>query len=242
MKKLLVLTSALLALSASMALAQGLNLGHANCGTTAASLDRTSQCNDNAQTFNLVAHFKSPTAIPDFSGLNAAVDVAVAGASLPPWWQVGTGGCREGGLKPIGIGPISGCQALWLSGNTGGYVIEPHPSGAPNKFRLRAQWAHPGTANLLADTRYVGLLLALDTHYTFDEGLGDPVCAGCQVAACLVLNNLTLFGQGGLIVPVNTQDVRQFATWQGGAVGGSGCPGETPARKGTWGGVKALYR
>jgi hypothetical protein len=33
-----------------------------------------------------------------------------------------------------------------------------------------------------------------------------------------------------------------FVTWQGGAIGGAGCPGATPAQNRTWGQVKSIYR
>jgi hypothetical protein len=33
-----------------------------------------------------------------------------------------------------------------------------------------------------------------------------------------------------------------FATWQGGAIGGAGCPAATPTQNKTWGQVKSIYR
>ena len=77
--------------------------------------------------------------------------------------------------------------------------------------------------------------------------LGNP-CApqsGCLDPVCIVLNEIKLTQPAGTPggSPVVTNPLTEnFVTWQGGAVGGAGCPGATPAVNRTWGSVKAIYR
>jgi hypothetical protein len=41
---------------------------------------------------------------------------------------------------------------------------------------------------------------------------------------------------------MNMPQERQFVTWQGGGIGGNGCPLEVPVKRATWGAIKAIYR
>ena len=70
---------------------------------------------------------------------------------------------------------------------------------------------------------------------------GPGGCSGCSDHACIVLNSILLVQTPGLGDYTLTTGPQQYVTWQGGASGAPGCPAATPARKATWGAVKALY-
>src|SRR6185503_17202387 len=111
-----------------------------------------------------------------------------------------------------------------------------------------ANWARysPGVVRTTGTTVTAGVqyqlaIITLDAHNTVTTIDGtQTACAGCLDPACIV------FDQVELDVPVAQQppdgknivyasDQRQFVTWQGGAIGGSGCPIQIPVRRATWG-------
>ncbi|NOT34063.1 MAG: hypothetical protein HOP12_07825 [Candidatus Eisenbacteria bacterium] len=242
MKKLLVLTSALLLMGASIAsaAAPGANLGWTNCGLTATSSNIALACDDNTLTRNLIVSFRVPNAVSDFVGVSTVIDVAVAGGALPAYWQLGAGQCREGSVALGTVGTLGGCTNTYSGANqAGGYVFD--SSQGPNRIRFRADWVRDTGGALVANTLYSGLVLGISTVGAFDEGFGS--CAGCSTPACFVLNGFEAFSLLGGSLGNYGADVRNWATYQGGIPGPGGeCPGVTPTRSNTWGGVKALYR
>jgi hypothetical protein len=215
----------------------GVNLGWNNCGTTVATSNKSFACDDNATSFQLVGSFKHGFDVADFVAVSAAVDVSVGAPSVPDWFALGTGGCREGELTLNNVGAVAGCTNPYSGANQGGgYVIENGPT--PDRFRIRLDWARDLPGFLNGSVRNTAFLLGLSSANSFDEGFG--MCAGCNVPACLVLNAVEVFSQSqGRTRIIETPEVRNWATWQGGT---GSCPGATPARKATWGQVKALYR
>ncbi len=116
------------------------------------------------------------------------------------------------------------------------YTIE------PDYARVVFRWSHLGFSNPAAQLSQGQGTLEFDP-----ANPSDPVCAGCQDAACIVLNHVEVD------VPVAQQppdgknnyfspEIANWVTWNGGGVSGGGCPGATPTRTATWGRVKSLYR
>jgi len=240
MKKLLVLTSALIICGASIAsAAPGGNLSWVNCGTTATSSNYTFLCDDNTLTRNLVGSFTLGGGLTDYVGLSATIDWQIGSAGTPDYFQYGPGGCREGAIGPINVGNIAGCINPYAgsAGQGGGFVNEPK---GPNRWRIRADWARADVFNAAPAIRYTGFVFQFNTSGALDEGFGS--CVGCDVPVCYVLNQIELYGLSGGVEVFNNGDFRNWATYQGGGIGGSGCPAETPAKSTTWGAVKALYR
>jgi hypothetical protein len=255
MKKVILLSAALLALTASLASAQGdIRLGWANCGTAAASRNVNFACDNNTSSFSMFASFRIDNALTKYVGCSSVIDYAVAAPiASTPWWQIDAG-CRAGSLAPNPVPPtVSGCTNPYTttpaSNQAGGQVFEASPLPNPaNKRRLRVDWAMDRQNDLAGGaTRYAGQNLVLNTLNTVDE-LNDPPgpspCPGCQQPACFVLNAMEV-GSPDLPPPgtlLLTTAANNSVTWQGGAVGGSGCPGETPTRNATWGSIKSMYR
>lgn len=123
------------------------------------------------------------------------------------------------------------------------------PAWGSNSARVEILTATPCCliADLFSQQEYFALRLRIDNTKT----VGTGACAGCDVPVCIVLQSikLSLIGRPEvtrvLTSPLNGTD-SHYATWQGGGSPttslGTGCPAATPTRRGTWGGVKALYR
>ena len=215
----------------------GANLGWGNCGTTLATADRAFTCDDNGTSFSLVGSFKNGFDVADFVAISAAVDVSVSSPSIPAWFAFSPGGCREGELSVNTVGNVAGCTNPYSGANQGGgYIIESGPT--PNRFRVRLDWARDNPGPLDGSVLNTAFVMGISSANSFDEGFG--MCAGCNVPACFVLNAVEVWSlTQDRVRIIETPDVRNWATWQGGT---GGCPGATPSRKATWGQVKALYR
>lgn len=262
MKKLVLLSTASLLLCASLAHAQ-LNLAWNNCITQAASAaDKAYACDGslNGTPFKVVGSFISPANLDHFVGVQAVIDVRTNTLNtLPDWWKLGVGECRDGNftfpssLTGVGTGTTGVCRNPWQGGNTGGGFAwytenkgdnQQSPTPAPGWGRVKLAFARDNETSLIQGQQYFAVVFTLDSFNDVDTGGG--VCAGCSAPACLVFNQLELFqtvgSPGGDILILTSADTRQFVTWQGGAVGGNGCPLEVPTRNVTWGSIKAIYR
>jgi len=239
MNRLLVLTSALIVLGAGVASAAvpGTNLGWDNCQTVASTANKNFACNDNGSSFTLVGSFRNGADVADFVAVSAAVDVTTGSPAVPAWFSVGLGGCREGELSLNNVGTLTACTNPYTGASQGGgYVVE--SGSAPNRFRVRLDWARDVPGPLSGAALNSAFAIGLSSAASFDEGFG--LCAGCNVPACFVLSALEVFSQAeGRVRIIETADVRNFATWQSGT---GDCPGATPAKSTTWGAVKAIYR
>jgi hypothetical protein len=257
MKKLVLLSTASLLLCASLASAQGLNLAWNNCITIASSsADKSYACDGsaNGNAFRVVMSFVSPGNFDHFVGIQAVVDVRASTLTvLPDWWKLGIGECRDGNFNfpasLTGVGNTASCRNPWAGGNTGGgfqYYTEAKdgvPSN-PGWGRIKLAFARDTETALVSGTQYIAGAFNIDSFNDIDSGSG--VCAGCALPACMVLNQVELYqtvgSPGGDIITLNTAGTRQHVTWQGGAVGGAGCPIVSPTRNVTWGSIKAIYR
>lgn len=251
MKKLLVLTSALLVLSASIAAAQGVNLAWRNCIAvttgTSAQQNVSNACDAGGLLYKGVMSFVAPAALAQFVGIQAVLDIQTAQPNLPDFWRMGLGECRDGSFifpaSMTGIGNTTTCRNPWAGGATGGGAQYNSGFGSPARARVLFAFARDTDVPLINGQQYIAGVFNIDT---FNDQPTE--CAGCLEPACLVLNQVELYQVAGQILPqqdiyiLNTQATRRYVTWQGGAVSGAGCPGATPTKSATWGAVKSLYR
>ena len=261
MKKLVLLSTASLLLCASLAHAQ-LNIAWNNCitqGTAAADKAYACDGSGNGPPFRAVMSFIAPANLDHFVAISAGLDVRSSSLpTLPDFWKLGVGECRDGNfsfpisLTGIGTGTTGVCRNPWAGGQLGGgflyssetRITEIGPVPAPGWGRMTLALARADEAQLIQGQQYVAGAFTLDTFNDVDSGTG--VCAGCALPACIVFNSLELNqsvgSPGGDIIILTGAAVRNFITWQGGAVGGNGCPLEVPVRNVTWGRVKSIYR
>ena len=247
MKKLLVLTSALVVLGASAASAQ-VNLAWRNCIAVATSVANENYACDgsrNGVPFRGVLSFIAPANTAHFVGADCLLDIQTADPTLPDYWRLGLGECRDGNFSYpatlTGVGNSVTCRNPFAGGATGGgFQYDVQPGGT--RARVQLAFARADEFALVAGAQYIAGMFTLDT---FGD---DGTCAGCEVPACLVLNQVNVLQTAGQVPPSQDQNVltaaatRQHITWQGGAVPGGGCPSATPAKNATWGRVKSLYR
>lgn len=261
MKKTLLMAGLLLALTASMASAVGIDLNWNNClfGAPNRAADMAPVCDDpdpavtNGQVFTMYGSVRTGVNIPGVIAWGADIDVQTAAAVLDPWWQLGAGECREGsiGYTFNGFTNSTSCNKTLM-------VTSPAPlgianwasgQGGPNRAHYGIGVVRTTGVTVLGATKYQLFAASIDSRFTMADpnSPADPVCAGCQDAACIVLNHVEVDvpvaqqppdGKNNYFAP----EIANWVTWNGGGVSGGGCPGATPTRTATWGRVKSLYR
>jgi len=243
MKKLLVLSSALLVLTASSAFAQ-FDFSWNNCyGLGSATQNMNYACDGSrvGLPFKAVASFVCPIDAPQFVGIEAVVDIQTSAPVLPDFWHGGTLECNEGlvlfpaSMSGVGTGLTGACINPWLGDNSGGGYDYASGFGGAGRARLRITLAKTVPSALTYGQNYLGSVIGIDPA-------NEASCTGCQVPACLVLNSYTLFQVAGSqndIYEMRTPHLQQSIFWNG---GDPACAAATPARNKTWGSVKSLYR
>jgi hypothetical protein len=248
MKKLLI-TAALLAVTASVASAQGMSLNWGQCyPQNTALINRNLVCYDCTPYtgVRLVTSFTAPVTQTVVS-TTAIIDVQFATAQ-PAWWDWASGGCRKtnGGLNAGAlVNPYAGTQTLCQSVMTGatlpGSVLVPFNGfKGPNTMRLVYDLARDGVFNATAGTHYAAAQLDLnnDGQVVSCGSTPDltPTCTGCATAATFALNELQVSPQTGAATVITAVNGRNYTH----AANGVGVP--TPAKNKSWGAVKSLYR
>jgi hypothetical protein len=230
MKKLLVLTLALVTLAASLARAQGtIRLTYSNCNL-GGNLERFYPCNVDPPQTPLICSFVLNSALSDFVGVDAYIDLWIFGSSnIPDWWSTAPGECREGLVAAANVAALSGCSNAYAATAGQGGGLDPNqadPLARSNHRQWHVAWARSEAIPLAASIRYSACRLNI-------EGTGAEVCPGCQSSAVLHLVQIKVYGQGGTILNLTSADLGGTVTW--------GAPIDAVQTK-TWGAVKSLYR
>jgi len=151
---------------------------------------------------------------------------------------------------------VTTCIDPWLTGrdSTGGgfaWYSETRDGipSSPGRGVLKLAFAQARSTMLQKGLRYLIPPILLDPSNPEDPNVpGQLACPGCAAPGCLVVNQVELYQIAGQTPPqqdiyiLNAPIDRLFVTWQGGAIGGDGCPLALPARRATWGAIKAIYR
>jgi len=244
MNKSILIAGAMLILGTSVASAAGINLSWSDCGA-AGQLNATFDCNSNAGApFTAVGSFIPPAGIANFLGIAAQIDITTDQATLPDWWQHGTGFCR--GTTGLAVnfdftsGPFT-CTDFFGGQAAGGFAYDVG-FGNPNRARFRIQCAVPIDNKGPVDP--ANEYYAFKANFLRPKTTGAGSCAGCSNPACLVLNEIQLFQPPDAANDprITNPASRQYITWQTPPTGPAGCPLTTPTRNSTWGQVKSLYR
>ena len=229
---------------------EALNLTWFDCPAGAGESDDAFLCNTNDGEHTLFLTFTLAQPLTGVIGLEAVVDLQSADIALPPWWQLGAGGCRVG--VPVNLvadasfaGSIA-CANPWRGTPASliqGFTVGPPDHGVSNQARIKAVASVPSdsASDLAAGTAYYGLKIIIRNGQTTG---GPSACAGCLPPLCLVLNSILvrrLPGAPGGDAMLTTPGPGNgtWATWRGGT--GADCA-LVPVRNRTWGQLKALYR
>lgn len=246
MKKTLVICSALLALTASLAFAQGgggINLAWDDCYPNG-HVDKTFACNTNSGVETMYGSFLPPHNVLKLTGNEMVLHFLGATPTLPAWWQFKyTGSCRTTAASAsfsFLSGPYT-CVDYTVGGASGSIASYVTPWTSAADARMKLVWAVASSAAGPVDfgTEYYSFALTISNAKTVGTGL----CAGCSTPLCIVLDSINLTQPVGaqyqnkfMYVPAP----RQHVTWQGGT--GVPCPAGTPTKAATWGSLKSLYR
>lgn len=255
MKKIVILTGVLLAMSFSMAYAVGLNLGWASSTAVndcpnqpTSSANKNFACGSNAGAEILIGSVVAPGGLNDVVGQSLIVDYQENQPTLSDWWNFA--GCRSTPTSSVNLtmsfDPLIDdgfCNNLWGTNAASAFSYAANNPG-PGLGHLTMVGAVPTSLGMAmpAGTEWYSFRLVLDNRHTVASTL--PTCAGCQNGALFAFNYLQLNNVAGTGVDAelfhNDPNGRQCVTWQGG--GGLVCPGIVPTHRATWGEVKSLYR
>jgi len=244
MKRALLLTGVFLALTATVASAAGINLYWTDC-SVAGQTTRTFACNANTGTNTLCVSFDPPAGLTAVNGLDMLIDIQSFSDPMTPWWFFkNTGTCRLASLGANTVFGSANCTEPWAAagaGNVSAYLT--NFGGNTKRARLAGTVSVGGplAGPVSPGTEYYALNITINNAKT----VGTGACAGCSDPTCLVLNELLISqpaGTPGGSPKLITAATNNFVTWQGGAIGGTGCPAEVPVINRTWGQVKSLYR
>jgi len=245
---LAVLVASALGAPASQS-AEGLYLTWNDCPLGGGAQNMAFACNSNAGQQELYCAFTMPQAANNVTSIEIVIDVQHSAAQLPSWWQLSPGQCR-GDITQFSLVAAadfpgrSACTNMWQGASTPAAANEPvfiplEPRGAASQARIKVTaGVNPADAvNLDATSTYYAARVILKNNLT----VGTPSCAGCDQAACLVMNSIRIAGPTGDIafLQLPGSSGSNWALWQGGQ--GANCAA-VPVRNRAWGQLKGLYR
>ena len=247
MKKSLLLVAALLAWTASLASAGGVNLAWNDCYGGGGVVNRPFACNSNVGFNDLFVSFDPPVDIPDLNGSNPIIDIVSSQTPtsplLPQWWQFkNVGTCRRTSLSAIAA-TTGTCPDAWaglgFAGIAAYFTTNVLPTMPQNRARILGSISVPGASaqSVHPGTEYICLQIRIDNAKTV-----GTACSGCADPVCLVLMEVLLTTNNSGDFRLTNQLESDYCVWQGGDIGGVGCPAATPTINRTWGQLKASYR
>jgi hypothetical protein len=196
-------------------------------------------CQDPAGSDALYASLMSGVPITGVIADLGIIDVTagVDPAALPPYWDFHVGGCSGAAniVFSADFSAVSACVDMWAGlGATGGqFGGESGPT--PDGNRARIKWTTVVSPELHFDMP-AGPELYIE-RVTFRH-TALPNCAGCQEPVCFVYNEELISDIAG-----NSWRFTNPGYASANAPPAAlNCPGSTPTRSNTWGGVKALYK
>ncbi len=170
---------------------------------------------------------------------------SLATKTVPAWWQMGPGECREGAVWARTT--FSGCGNDPWSGHAATPVISVSPAPDPN----------PGIALTVRDTLNAPVHLIAGRTYEvcrvsfgFQGALDPTACPGCEEAFLWGLWEVVFRGPAGdlrMQYVTSPYDNNLCLAWQGYPATAINCSDviqmpPLPARGQTWGALKQLYR
>lgn len=247
MRRILLTAAFAALLTPSSAHATGVDLNWDNClfGPVNRVGDKSFACDSNTGgPFRIFGSIR--TGVPvTVTGWEADIDIQVASPLLDPWWQMGSGECREGGLSFAGLPGdmpnVTSCNKTLMSAGTP--VVD--SAWVPLYYNyVRYHLGVLGTTpvTMSATTKYQLFRIDLNTSKSVVDSDTPTACAGCWDPACIQIRQVELHAPSvspGGIAYYFTPEIASFVSWQ--EVSPYDCVA-TPTRRPTWGQVKSLYR
>jgi len=257
-----LLACSLLLLAAASALASETHIRWNACFGDGGALNRNFACDTNTGSEQLVCTFTLTEPIPEVWQMDARVNMAFAGSTLPAWWQfVTTGSCRAGSLSSRNVPPATAVACVDWTDGTRDALLSYHPIlFGPNLTQIEVVSPIFPVApyDLVAGQEYFAFTAQINHARTVGT---TGACAGCSLGACMGFVGVNLIRtppsaempvppSGDVLIGPGSI-MNQTVTWQGGGgiaipnyfgTGSTYCPGATPTRNHTWGDIKAIYR
>jgi hypothetical protein len=142
MKRALLLTAALL-LAATPVLAGGVNLNWGPTGWSQGMPQNllTFACNTNTGSATMTISFATSFDQLRFTGIEATLEGRATEQTVPAWWQMAPGECRESAVSSSAnflSAPQDVCLDVWGNQAVGGMTyIDGEPAGGANLARTR---------------------------------------------------------------------------------------------------------
>lgn len=238
----------------------GVNLAWNACATGVSPAQQiVFQCDQPDAVHTLYAGFRPEYDIGPVFGIQAIVEVRTITPALPPFWQMGPGGCNEGlalrVAKPSGPS-ICPDPSPWGAGAASVLTYEVPTSGPANRARILVDIARPDAVVLDPLQQYYAF------HLDFSMESGESV-EGCDADTYLALTQVCIMGESGsqycavtpdpfpACVEVNgtsgiycgvTAANGPPATSESGWTGSASVCDPTAVRHNSWGTIKSLYR
>jgi hypothetical protein len=236
MKKAILLTGALLALTASLASAQvgGLTLAYTNCYQNGGTTSYAPACPAPGTTY-LVGTFRPGTAYPNFTSYRAFIDIQSQDGSLPDYWSATCGGQAVSVQNNYAAG-----SDATLCPPAAQEVV-----GGNQNSDLLAYTSTATTATIdLAVGRSQTMNLNNQHYHIFRINIVEAdrsACTGCGEGVCIVFRELTI-ETDPVTTPrvITAPDPIKEIRWQTTLAGT--CPQSVEAQNKSWGQIKALYR
>ena len=238
MKKVLLLTSVLLALTVTAALAGGVNFNWGTaCYTEAPVSAITFACNTNGGSWHMVSSFKTDVEVTDFVGFELTMVGQTALAAVPDWWKLGAAPDCRGSKGQFSANFSAAAQVSCFDWGGGQAVAAYIPSSysyptANTVSILTGAAIGPDVPfDCLPGTEYyAGDFLILNS-----KAVGTGACTGCSAGMYWCVPLITAAGLSGLRGDLTAP-----------MPGGNNCLNWNnyivPTRNTTWGQVKSLYR
>jgi hypothetical protein len=263
MKRVLLICGALMALSATAALAQatqpGLYLNWGACAGDAPVRNRNIACTVTTGSSLMVLSWVPGAEVPLLNSVEGVVKFTFLGGTTPAWW----GNTCAGRTTFSGItadlvipGTAVNCVDAWGGVAGGGIAAYNYDATAPYGY-----WNGPGTTTL----DLLGYLAAgteLDATvgqevFLFNVKIGNARarvadnCPGCLVPTCINFERIQITQPTGMPIDITYNSylpgyegagmTPHTISWQPNAGWPGGC-WPTPTLKSSWGSIKALYR
>jgi hypothetical protein len=250
MKKILAMCGVVMALSASMAMAQGggLDLTWGDCvGETSVQDQNFTNCTTSGvatTTRRLYSCLKSPVNLPAFVAVQCVYDLQQAGVpNVDPYWRFDAV-CNSTGLTitsdndPAGLGVCGAETNPWgASGAQGSpFIVLSSPSG--NRTRIITATTRASTDPFPIET---GINYYIST-LNFST-INRAACPGCNNHVAIVFNDAEMAENTGNRVHITGPDkLGNCATLNARGNPTTSICQATPAKKTTWGQLKSIYR
>jgi hypothetical protein len=250
MKKILAMCGVVMALSASMAMAQGggLDITWGDCVAEGGVSDQNfTNCTTSgaaSSTRRLYSQLKSPVNLPAFVAVQCVYDLQQEGApSVDPYWRFdavcnATGLTIQSDPDPAGLDVCIGETNPWGPGGAQGspFIVLTTPSGNRNRIITATTRASTDPFPITTGVNYYISTLSFST-------INRASCPGCQNHVAIVFNDAEMAENTGNRVHIFGPDkVSNCATLNARGNPTTSICQATPAKKTTWGQLKSIYR